>query len=85
MNCSYCGRRVPGRLVDVIEFCRGCGAPFNDKDDSVSDRTKADLQERYNEEIRQIVNHIHPTIRRGDVQSIVELKRRYQSLGLAVY
>jgi hypothetical protein len=32
MNCSYCGRRVPGRLVlQGIKKCQGCGAWLPDK------------------------------------------------------
>jgi len=32
MNCSYCGRRVPGRLViQGIKKCQGCGAELPDK------------------------------------------------------
>jgi ribosomal protein L37AE/L43A len=33
MNCSYCGRRVPGRLViQGIKKCQGCGAKLPEPD-----------------------------------------------------
>ena len=86
MKCEYCGRRVPGRLVlQGAEFCRGCGAPLPDEDDKRIDHDKSYLKGLYDAEIHQIVNGNHPTISRGDIQSIVKLKRRYQSQGLEVY
>jgi hypothetical protein len=43
------------------------------------------LKSQYDAEIAQINTNKHPTIRRGNVQKIVELKAEYRKKGLAVY
>jgi len=78
-HCDYCGQNSEDKALE----CRKCGAPLlsNDK----PDHEKAELAGIYKAEIQQIVNGVHPSIRRGDITAIVNLKRRYRSLGLEVY